>query len=68
LNQSARNLAPHSLCEYLLEVADDYSSFYANCKVLKSKEQDKRLTLVKATLFVLEDGLKALGIRAPDKM
>ncbi len=68
LNQSSRNLAPHSLCEYLLELADDYSSFYANCKVLKSKEQAKRLTLVKATLFVLEDGLRALGIRAPDKM
>ena len=68
LNQSARNLAPHSLCEYLLELADDYSSFYANCPVIGSERESARLTLVKATLLVLEDGLRVLGICSPDKM
>ncbi|PIO05916.1 arginine--tRNA ligase [Candidatus Micrarchaeota archaeon CG08_land_8_20_14_0_20_59_11] len=68
--ESARNMQPHVLCDYLLTVASKFSAFYANCPVLQAdgKEREKRLAIVRATKTVLEQGLSLLGIKAPEKM
>ncbi|VVB68332.1 Arginine--tRNA ligase [Candidatus Norongarragalina meridionalis] len=67
---SARNMQPHVLCDYLLTVASKFSAFYANCPVLfvEGAEKEKRLAIVKATQLVLEQGLALLGINAPERM
>jgi len=68
--ESARNMQPHVLCDYLLTVASKFSAFYANCPVLfvEGAEKGKRLAIVRATQLVLERGLALLGIRAPENM
>jgi arginyl-tRNA synthetase len=68
---AARRFLPHVLCEHLLEVAAAFSDFYEKQPVLKAESaalRDQRLRIVQATRTVLENGLRLLGIRAPEKM
>ncbi|HII38969.1 TPA: arginine--tRNA ligase [Candidatus Micrarchaeota archaeon] len=71
MKAAARSLAPHSVCDYLLKLCADFSSFYESCPVLKAETKQaavRRLALVKTTATVLENGLEILGIVAPKKM
>jgi arginyl-tRNA synthetase len=64
-------LEPHRLCGYLFDLAQDFSSFYEQCPVLKAPgpaTRDSRLALSALTLRVLVQGLDLLGIEAPDRM
>jgi arginyl-tRNA synthetase len=63
-------LEPHRLCGYLFELAQDFSSFYEQCPVLKADPttRESRLALCALTLAVLEQGLDLLGIETPEQM
>lgn len=63
-------LEPHRLCAYLFDVAQDFSSFYEQCPVLKSEGETRasRLSLAALTLTVLVQGLDLLGIESPEQM
>ena len=68
---AAASLAPHLVCDYLLKLCADLSSFYEACPVLKAESSEtmaRRLALVKATSIVLENGLGLLGISTPKRM
>jgi arginyl-tRNA synthetase len=68
---SAANLAPNTLCSYLLELASELNRFYTTSRVLnaeKSEEQETRLAIIAATNLVLESGLDLLGISSPERM
>lgn len=61
---------PSILARYLINLAEQYSSFYNNCHILGEKQetQDARLYLTYMVKTVLEKGLNLLGIQVPDKM
>jgi len=65
------NNAPHILCEHLYALAQEFSSFYGNCKVLPEKDEDvrrTRLVLCQQTHKQLSLMLSLLGISIPERM
>jgi len=66
----AKNYQVHTLCFYLIDLADLWHKFYEQCKVLSTDSQltKARLQLVLSTAIILQTGLKLLGISAPDRM
>lgn len=67
---AATELAPHSIANYLKELASDLHSYYNEYKFLIDDEPVKlaRLSLIKATQQVLKNGLDLLGVTAKDRM
>ena len=70
LADAARDFAPHDITFYLRELAACYHSYYDAERILVDDEAVKkaRLALVAATAQVLHNGLKVLGVSAPQKM
>ncbi len=62
---SAKNLEPHLLTYYLIELAGMFHSFYNKHKVLGNSS---RLALVICVKNALKLGLDLLGVSAPEKM
>lgn len=61
-------LAPHKICEYLYELAQNFSRFYEQEKVVGSEREAERKELVRGYLLVMEQGLGLLGIEIPEQM
>jgi arginyl-tRNA synthetase len=61
-------LLPHGICTYLYELAQEFNRFYEKNRVIGSDEEAKRLALVTHYANTLKQGLKILGIIAPEKM
>lgn len=61
---------PHQLAYYLRELANDFHTYYnAHQFLVEDGElRNARLTLIKATRQVLSNGLRLLGVGAPDHM
>jgi arginyl-tRNA synthetase len=71
VEQVGRTYEPHRLCGYLFDVAQTFTTFYERCPVLRAEEatvRASRLALSSATLAVLVQGLRLLGITAPEQM
>jgi len=70
LSDAAADFAPHDVTFYLRELAAAYHSYYDAERILVDDETVKkaRLALVAATARVLHNGLKVLGVSAPQKM
>lgn len=70
LETAARALEPHQLAHYLRDLAGDFHTYYnAHTFIVDDIGlRNARLNLVAATRQVLENGLKLLGVAAPDKM
>lgn len=70
VEQVEESLKPHTLCNYLYDVASALSTFYSECPVLKSEgaTRESRLRLVALTSRVLAQGLELVGIEAPERM
>ena len=67
---SANKFEPQILAEYLRDIASMFHIFYHNCRIIGSEERlgAARLQLSNATRTVLANGLKILGITAPERM
>jgi arginyl-tRNA synthetase len=65
---------PHRVARYLEDMAGVYHRFYDNCRVLPMGDEETsdlhraRLVLVAATQTVLANGLRLLGVSAPERM
>lgn len=74
LSQSAEFREPHRVARYLEELAGSYHRFYDNCRVIPLASQPvtdlhhTRLWLNQAAGTVLANGLKLLGVSAPERM
>ena len=70
VESAANDLAPHTIANYLKDLASDLHSFYNEHKILVEDETTKlaRLALISATQQVLKNGLQLLGVSAPNKM
>jgi arginyl-tRNA synthetase len=71
LSHCARDLSPHHLTAYLLELAGAFHQFYDNCRVLDETDPaatQTRLFLCAAVAAVMRRGLDLIGVSAPDTM
>ena len=70
IQQSAEKYEPYIIARYLIDVAQAFSSFYNENKIIceEHSTQDARLYLTYATGLVLKTGAGLLGIEMPDKM
>jgi arginyl-tRNA synthetase len=70
---AAERRETHELTHYCLEVAQLFSAFYRDCRVLPDDPSEfplsrARLALTEASRQVLANALGLLGISAPDSM
>jgi arginyl-tRNA synthetase len=70
LDIAARELAPHQVAFYLRELAGEFHSYYNAERVLvdDTSVRRARLALFLAVRQVLQNGLRLLGVGAPEKM
>jgi arginyl-tRNA synthetase len=68
---TADALAPHKLCGYLFDLAQDFTAFYEHCPVVRAETEElrrSRLVLCELTARVLSVGLGLLGIETVEQM
>jgi arginyl-tRNA synthetase len=72
VDNAAERRAPHRLATYAHDVAQDYSAFYRDCRVVGAAEdggdEDFRIALSVMTQRVIARSLDLLGVSAPDQM
>jgi arginyl-tRNA synthetase len=72
--QAAQLREPHRIARYLESTAATFHKFYDECRVLPRGDEEAsplhaaRLLLVDATRVVLANGLRLLGVAAPERM
>ncbi len=54
--------SPPRLTLYLYDLSEKFNSFYVECKVIGSEQEDSRLLLVEATAVVMRQCFTILGI------
>lgn len=60
---------PSVISKYLLDLAQAFNKYYGNTRILEEDEMlQTRLNLVYAVTVVLTEGLRLLGIKAPEEM
>jgi len=70
IETATKQYAPHHLAHYLQELAANFHAYYNATHFLVEDEnlRNARLSLIKATQQVIQNGLKILGLSAPEKM
>lgn len=69
IERSFNYQAPSQIAKYLIDLSQEFNKYYGNIKILSEDEElESRLGLVKATTIVLKEGLRLLGVKAPDEM
>ncbi len=70
LENAASALEPHQLAHYLRDLAGDFHAYYNAHQFIVDDVnlRNARLNLVAATRQVIQNGLKLLGVSAPEKM
>jgi len=71
IDEAARQMRPHVVAEYCLELATAYNKFYNSCPVLACEDgsvRAMRLSINSAALVAMKNSLAAIGIDAPEKM
>jgi len=70
ISKAARFLEPHRLTSYLMDLAATFHRFYQVHRVVSEDRplSEARLLLTEATRIVLANGLRLLGISAPERM
>lgn len=67
---STLQFEPHRIAVYLLELAGLFHKFYNECRIIGSEQKlaEARIALVTAIQIVIRNGLRILGVTAPEKM
>lgn len=72
LGEVASSYEPHKLAAYLYQLASLYTTFYAECPVVKPapplEVAENRLFLCDITARTLHQGMALLGIRTPERL
>jgi len=67
--QAFNGYDPSVIAKYVLDLAKAFNKYYGAVRILETdEERPSRLALVKAITIVLEEGLRLLGIKAPEQM
>jgi arginyl-tRNA synthetase len=60
---------PSQIAKYIIDLAQAFNKYYGEVKILEENaEQQARLALVYSVTIVLKEGLRLLGIEAPEEM
>jgi arginyl-tRNA synthetase len=60
---------PSQIAKYIVDLAQAFNKYYGDVKILEDNtEQQARLALVYSVTIVLKEGLRLLGIEAPEEM
>ena len=71
IQQAFEELAPHKICSFIYDLANDFNHFYHETKILAEPDetlQQSYIALLDLTRGVLETCIDVLGFSAPDKM
>ncbi|MBQ6510985.1 arginine--tRNA ligase [Candidatus Saccharibacteria bacterium] len=68
LVEAVDGMSPHTLCNYLYSLSQEFSRFYENVQVAGSEFEVERGGFVKTYYKIMEHGLKLLGIEIPEEM
>jgi arginyl-tRNA synthetase len=70
VEMAAKEFSPHLIAFYLRELASEFHSYYNSTRFLVPEIplQHARLALIASIRQVLNNGLRLLGVSAPDKM
>jgi arginyl-tRNA synthetase len=70
IERACENLEPHTVAEYLRDVAAAYHNFYHDCRILGSEPhlEAARLVLADVTRRAMRNGLLLLGVGTPESM
>jgi arginyl-tRNA synthetase len=69
--EAAERRAPHRIAAYALQLAQDFTAFYHECRVVGARPpalEAFRLGLCVATQRTLAGGMELLGVSAPEEM
>ncbi|MFS0672109.1 arginine--tRNA ligase [Ornithinibacillus sp. 179-J 7C1 HS] len=59
---------PSQIAKFLLDLSKAFNKYYASVKILDEAHKVERLSLVLSVKTVLKEGLRLLGIQAPEEM
>ena len=68
---AATELAPHRVCAFVYELANDFNHFYHETKIITEEDETKKagwIALLSLTKNVMLDCISVLGFEAPEKM
>ncbi|MBR4732962.1 MAG: arginine--tRNA ligase, partial [Lachnospiraceae bacterium] len=68
---AAAELAPHRVCAFVYELANDFNRFYHETKILTEEDAAKKagwIALLSLVKDVMLDCISVLGFEAPEKM
>ena len=71
MEQAAQEFAPHKICAYIYEIADQFNRFYHETNIMAEPDAAKQagyLKLITYTREILETCIQVLGFAAPDQM
>ncbi|MEK7652675.1 MAG: arginine--tRNA ligase [Patescibacteria group bacterium] len=69
IKRAGEEYSPHYVVIYLIELSAEFNTYYAVNKIIgNSKESQYRLAMTKAVSIILENGLKILSIKVPERM
>jgi arginyl-tRNA synthetase len=68
LAEAVAEMAPHKICAYLYELAQEFSRFYENCPVVGNEFEYGRAKITAVYAKTMLHGLNILGIEVPKEM
>ncbi len=68
IEQISSNYKVHLLAQYLIDLSREYNSLYSNSKIIGSDREKELIALSKACSIIIKNGLKLLGVSAPERM
>jgi arginyl-tRNA synthetase len=70
LERASEAREPHQVANYLREVAVAFTQFYGHCRIIGEERAlaSARMVLARAARTVLANGLRVLGLSAPEQM
>ena len=68
VKRAAGSHEPHLLTTFLIELAGAFNSWYAEEKILDTKDSSYKLAITKAFYQTIVNGLWLLGIKLPERM
>lgn len=70
VERAGKEYAPHYLALYLTQLASEFSTFYAQGKIVDKTDVNSpyKVALTSAFLIIMQNGLNLLGIKVPKRM
>jgi len=71
IEHAAEEMAPHKICQYMYQLADEFNGFYHENKIIAETDKQKQtewIALILLVLKLLETCTELLAIEAPDRM